>query len=393
MTKHAELLLLAKRGNKEAFGKVVRAFQDWAVGYAYSILGDFTAAEDAAQEAFIDAYVHFDDLRDPQAFPLWFRRIVFTNCTRHTRVKRLSTVPLEEAHQVASLRPGPPEAAETQETRRAVLDAVRALPENERSVATLFCINEHSYRQIGEFLDVPVSTVKFRLYSARKRLKERLIDMVKDDLQARRPSRNDEFVGKVARGLRGVYVDETHTSHIDGEAPMLLYRGFNIDDLARKASFEETAYLLLHGTLPNNRQLADFSGRLRANRTLPAEVVRMIRDAKEGHPIDVLRTAVSMLASFDADAGDTSPAATLRQGIRLTAAAPTIVAAPSRISEGEKPVTPRADLGHASNFLFMLFGEEQESEDAKLVDRAFTLHAAHGLNASTLAAVESQEVV
>ncbi|MCI0441127.1 MAG: citrate (Si)-synthase [Chloroflexi bacterium] len=191
---------------------------------------------------------------------------------------------------------------------------------------------------------------------------------------------------ELKRGLRDVYIDRSTTSFIDGKEGKLLYRGYDIHDLAEKATFEEVVYLLLYGSLPTRRQLADFDATLKANRNLPEEIIQVIQLTKNAHPMDVLRTAVSALSAFDPDVEDNSREATLRKGVRLTAQAPTIVAAHARIRDGKQPIAPDSSLGHAANFLYMLFGERPAPEDAKLIDKDFVLHAEHGINASAFGA-------
>jgi RNA polymerase sigma factor (sigma-70 family) len=155
-----------------------------AYGCSYSILGDFVLAQDAAQEAFIEAYRDLPKLRQPAAFPGWFRRIVFKHCDRLTRGKHFLAVPLEAAAEIASDAPGPDEIIEEREMKNGVLEAIRALPENERMATTLFYINGYSQKEIAEFLDVPVTTVKNRLHTSRKRLRERMIPMVDETLKS-----------------------------------------------------------------------------------------------------------------------------------------------------------------------------------------------------------------
>ena len=191
---------------------------------------------------------------------------------------------------------------------------------------------------------------------------------------------------EIKRGLKDVYFATSEASFIDGNIGKLLYRGYNIDDMARNSTFEETVYLLLYGKLPTAKELSDFDALLRANRTLPRELLQVIDIVKASHPMDVLRTAVSALAAFDPDTADNSKEATLRKGIRLTAQAPTIVAAHDRIRQGKEAVEPNPQLGHAANFLYMLFGKEPDPEEAKLIDLDFVLHAEHGSNASAFAA-------
>ncbi len=191
---------------------------------------------------------------------------------------------------------------------------------------------------------------------------------------------------KLHRGLREVYIDRTTSSFIDGDVGKLLYRGYDIHELAEKSNFEETAYLVMHGALPTRQQLAEFDQQLKSSRSLPGEILDLIKLTRNSHPMDVLRTAISGLAAFDPETEDNSIEATLRKGIRLTAQAPTIVAAHSRMRDGNELVEPDPGLDHATNFLNMLFGEVPEAGDAKLIDKDFVLHAEHGINASAFGA-------
>ena len=191
---------------------------------------------------------------------------------------------------------------------------------------------------------------------------------------------------ELKRGLQGVYIDRTQSSFIDGAIGKLLYRGYSIHDLSEKATFEETVYLLLYGKLPNRKELNDFDAHLRANRSIPPEIVQIIRLIKDAHPMDVLRTAVSALAAYDPDVADNSLESTLRKGVRLTAQAPIIVTAHARIKDGKEPVEPDSNLNQAANFLYMLFGKEPTSAEARLMEKDFILHAEHGINASAFAA-------
>ena len=188
------------------------------------------------------------------------------------------------------------------------------------------------------------------------------------------------------RGLREVYIDRTTSSYIDGKAGRLYYRGYSIDDLAENCSFEEIIYLVMIGELPTSDQLSGFVTELKANMELPEAIIDIIKITKDAHPMDVLRTAISALATFDPDVDDNSAEATLRKGTRLTAQAPTIAAAHSRIREGKDPIKPNPDLSIAANFLYMIFGEIPDPEDAKLIDKDFVLHVEHGLNASSFGA-------
>ena len=191
---------------------------------------------------------------------------------------------------------------------------------------------------------------------------------------------------ELRRGLRDVYIDRTTSSFIDGKIGKLLYRGYNIDDLSEKSTFEETIYLLMYDKLPTQAELDEFDRELKANRNLPEEVLQVIELTKTAHPMDVLRTAVSVLATFEPEVNDNSQEATLRKGVKLTAQAPTIVATHARIREGKDPIAPDNSLSHAANFLYMLFGEKPLPEDARLIDKDFILHAEHGINASSFGA-------
>jgi citrate synthase len=191
---------------------------------------------------------------------------------------------------------------------------------------------------------------------------------------------------KIQRGLKGVYFDRSPCTFIDGKAGELRYRGYSIHDLAEHSSFEETAFLLLNGELPNRQQFAGLDAELKAARKLPAPVFDIIRAIKSAHPMDVLRTAASALSGFDPDTADNSRESTLRKAVRLTSQVPMIVAAHSRIREGQEPVAPDHALGHAANLLWMLTGRKPSADAAQLIDRDLILHAEHGSNASSFAA-------
>jgi citrate synthase len=191
---------------------------------------------------------------------------------------------------------------------------------------------------------------------------------------------------KVHRGLKGVYFDRSPCTFIDGKAGELRYRGYSIHDLAEHSSFEETAWLLLHGELPSPQQLAAFDAELKSARKLPAPVLDIIRSVQSAHPMDVLRTATSALAAYDPETADNSHEATLRKSVRLSSQVPMIVAAHSRIRAGLAPVEPDASLGHAANLLWMLRGGRPSKDAASLIDRDLILHAEHGTNASSFAA-------
>jgi len=195
---------------------------------------------------------------------------------------------------------------------------------------------------------------------------------------------------ELKRGLEGVLVAESSLSFIDGDEGELAYRGYGIDDLARNATFEEVVYLLWHGELPTREELEAFEASMVEERHLDDGVSRLARELAEADedPMAALRSVVSTLSAYDpdTDADPTDEAANLRKGRRITAKIPTALAAFERIRNGDDPVDPREDLGHAANFLYMLNGEEPDDVLAETFDMALVLHADHGLNASTFSA-------
>jgi citrate synthase len=191
---------------------------------------------------------------------------------------------------------------------------------------------------------------------------------------------------KIHRGLKGVYFERSGVSSIDGKAGDLRYRGYSIHDLAKHSTFEETAYLLLNGELPDSASLDKFKQELIDGRQLPEPVLDIIETVKAAHPMDVLRTAVSALAAFDPDADDDAPEAVRRKGVRLTSQAAMIVAAHEAMRNGRDPVKPDPALSHAGNFLWMLSGEKPSESAMRLLDVDLILHAEHGSNASSFTA-------
>ena len=188
-------------------------------------------------------------------------------------------------------------------------------------------------------------------------------------------------------GLEGVVVADSEISYVDGQAGRLVYRGYSIEELAERSSFEETTNLLLDGELPDGRGLREFQSELAAQRELDGETLEAVRRfPPAADPMSALRTGVSLLGLTDPDRGDEGREATRRKGIRLIARIPTLVAAFDRARRGLEPLAPHGDLGHAANFLYMLRGSEPDPEDARVLDVCLVLHAEHGMNASTFAA-------
>ena len=193
----------AQAGDLEAFNWLVRRFRGRATAYAASILGSFHGGQDAAQEAFVEAFRLLPALRAPQAFPVWLRKIVFKQCDRLTRGKRVETVPIQDAEHLPSPALGLDEIAQRHQMEEEVRRAIQSLPAGQREVISLFYWGEQSHQDITEFLGLPISTVKSRLHQARQRMKGRMITMVNDGLLEARPSQDDAFVSRVNGDIAG----------------------------------------------------------------------------------------------------------------------------------------------------------------------------------------------
>ena len=187
-------------------------------------------------------------------------------------------------------------------------------------------------------------------------------------------------------GLRNVVVGESGISSIDGVRGALSYRGIDIHDLAEHSTFEETAWLLHEGTLPRRGDLEAYGAALARERTVPADVVEVVRRTSNSHPMATLRTAVSALGALDPDGDDDGEAARVRKSRRLIAQMSTLTAIIERVRTGRPPVAPDPALGHAANFLYMLTGVRPAPDVARAMDMALVLHADHEFNASTFAA-------
>ena len=196
-----------------------------------------------------------------------------------------------------------------------------------------------------------------------------------------------EAAPDVRKGLVGVYADDSTVSKVMPETNSLTYRGYAVQDLCEEASFDETAYLLWNGELPNRGQLAAFQAEEKANRQLSPALLRVLRDfPRDAHPMDAIRTAVSFMGMEDPEAGDVSEPAQRRKAMRLLAKAPVAVAAAHRLSKGEEPIAPDTSLPFGANFFHMVFGRVPQPEVLKAFDVSMILYAEHTFNASTFAA-------
>jgi citrate synthase len=188
-------------------------------------------------------------------------------------------------------------------------------------------------------------------------------------------------------GLEDVIAARSAICRVDGEAGRLYYRGYEIAELVSAASFEDTIHLLWFGELPTAAQRAGLSARLVEARPLPTAVLELLGRLPQGcHPLDALRTAVSLAAAVDPDVRSDEPEANLRKAYRLVSLVPATVAAWQRLRTGREPVPARLEGSHAANLLYMLDGREPSAEVARVLDVILTLHADHEFNASTFAA-------
>ncbi len=192
----------------------------------------------------------------------------------------------------------------------------------------------------------------------------------------------------IAKGLEGIIANSTALSDVRGKEGMLIYAGYNINELAGKVSYEEVVYLLWHGGLPNTNQLESLKREFGAERELPQGVIDFILGApKDSNPMDVIRTGVSMLGLYDkVPTGEIDPIKNRQRAVSITAKISVITAYYHNARQGKKLPPVRPDLGEAAHFLYLLNGVEPSAEAAKTLDVSYVLHADHGMNASTFSA-------
>jgi citrate synthase len=192
---------------------------------------------------------------------------------------------------------------------------------------------------------------------------------------------------RIHKGLAGVVVDTTAISKVVPETNSLTYRGYAVQDLAAHCSFEQVAYLLWHGELPTDQQLALFCQRERASRRIDRSMQSLLAKLPDTcHPMDVVRTAISYLGAEDPEEDDPSETANYAKSLRMYAILPTIVAADMRRRRGLEPIAPHSHMGYAENFLHMCFGEVPEPVIVEAFEQSMILYAEHSFNASTFAA-------
>ena len=192
---------------------------------------------------------------------------------------------------------------------------------------------------------------------------------------------------EIKKGLLGIVVDETTISQVMPEINSLTYRGYTVQELCDKCSFEEVAYLVINGKLPNKKQLKKFIKEERSNRKLSKQILKDIEKMpKKAHPMDVVRTAVSLMALEDKETIDNSPEANMRKAMRIFSKTPAAVAAFFRVRKGKKIITPKKNLSFSENFFHMCFGRVPNKEIVKAFDVSLILYAEHSFNVSTFTA-------
>ena len=192
---------------------------------------------------------------------------------------------------------------------------------------------------------------------------------------------------EIKKGLLGIVVDETTVSQVMPDINSLTYRGYAVQDLCEKCNFEEVAYLVLNGELPNKKQLKSFVKEERLDRKLSKEILSDIRKMpKKAHPMDVARTAVSLMALEDNETKDNSPKANMRKAIRIFSKTPIALAAFFRARKGKKIISPKKNLSFSENFFYMCFGKLPSKEIVKAFDVSLILYAEHSFNVSTFTA-------
>jgi len=191
----------------------------------------------------------------------------------------------------------------------------------------------------------------------------------------------------IKKGLLGIIVDETEISKVMPEINSLTYRGYAAQDLCARCDFEEVAYLILNKELPNKRQLKEFKKELSKEITLSKNLINILKQVpKKSHPMDVARTAVSVMGLEDKETRDNSPKANLRKAIRILAKTPTALAAFYRLRKGKKIIAPKKNLTFSENFFHMCFGKVPNKEIVKAFDVSLILYAEHSFNVSTFTA-------
>lgn len=299
MNELKSVIVDAQKGNHKAFSQIVKQFQDMAYATAFARMGDADAAEEAAQEAFLEAYLHLSKLKNQAAFPGWFRTILLRQCNRVARRKSILAVPLDEVSAVISPEPGPSAVAESKEQQQYVQREITSLPEHERDVVTLFYIADYSQKEIADLLNIRISTVKNRLFSARNRLRERMNTMI-DETTKHRPSQDDSFVQKVTEFIAATEVGDTKKvtqmlkdtsdlANAKGEARYAHEELYPLHSAAVYGFVDIAKELLDNGADINAKSDVGWTPLLGALMTQQQEMVQLLIEG--GAPIDIFAAA------------------------------------------------------------------------------------------------------
>lgn len=295
------LVRAAQQGDEGGFNCIVERFQDMAWASAYAMVGDRQLAEDAAQEAFLEAYLTLPKLREPAAFASWFRSIIFKQADRLTRGKRLASSPLEAAADLPGAEQDLADLAEMHEVSGQVREAIAALSERERLVVSLFYGTGYTLKEIAAFLDVPVTTVKKRLYDARQHLKDEFIDPLRDVLQAQRPSIVDALPARVRLLIAARLGDLDAVKMLLTHEPILLNMKMEREELQRqRVLFVPVGVTALHeaarhGHVQVTRLLLDYGANVNAR---TGDGMTPLHEAVRFH----CHTIASLLLKHGADA-------------------------------------------------------------------------------------------
>jgi len=370
---HTELSALvdrARSGDAAAYETIVRRFQDMAVGYAYSQLGDFHLAEDAAQEAFIGAFDSLPQLRASAAFTSWFRQIVYRQCRQLRRRRQVDAVPLEAAGEPAHPGPRPDGIAETELMREDIHALVRQLPRAEAEVITLFYMGERSQSEVASFLGISVDTVKNSLRSGRRKLQKGLLEMTGKALREDAPSRDDSFatvvnlcnaaragdLPRVQEVLRGDPALATRTISQNGQLA--------IQCAAREGHATIVRLLLeagadpLQGIYPNRGATSALAS---ARDREHADVVRLIEEHLEQHPPP--RPEADKAAHLLAAVADGS----LEAVRALLVADPSLAGAEANVEAARKLCAAQIRANRPAIFPLRLAAQLGELESARLL--------------------------
>lgn len=214
------------------------------------------------------------------------------------------------------------------------------------------------------------------------------IDKKNDDMNVSEQSKceNSKIQSEIHRGLNNVYVDRSSITNIDGQRGALEYRGYSIHDLAENSTFEETAYLLIYGELPSCKALKQFCNELYSMRQVPNQVMKLMESLADAHPMEALRTGISMLGAFEKNRVNSTRDQVIRKGIKLTSQIPILIAAHHAARMGKSLVPMKFDSSHAEFMLHLLLGEKPSDLAVKLIDRDLIIHADHSANASAFTA-------